>query len=166
MMDSETVWNMYSSISKIKKLVHLVGFIIRIYHDAWSSECQRGNYVGNVITRNFRVIRCGGIVTKLYSISTMKNQNTTKQPDFYHDWKFLNYIPRRDKWQKCAFVDKITFHGICHSLLLNLKSHTTLAPGTNSCSIYCHLIWCKLSKHALITHCDSQYSYCFLWGSQ
>jgi len=26
--------------NKFQKLVHLVGFIIRIYHDAWSSECQ------------------------------------------------------------------------------------------------------------------------------
>jgi len=26
--------------NKIEKLVHLVGFIIRIYHDAPSSECQ------------------------------------------------------------------------------------------------------------------------------
>jgi len=45
----------------------------------------------NWSTRNFLVIRCGGIVTKLYSILTMKNQNTTKQPDFYHAWKFLKY---------------------------------------------------------------------------
>jgi len=26
--------------NKFEKLVHLVGFIIRIYHDAWSPECQ------------------------------------------------------------------------------------------------------------------------------
>jgi len=26
--------------NKFEKLVHLVGFIIRIYHDARSSECQ------------------------------------------------------------------------------------------------------------------------------
>jgi len=26
--------------NKFEKLVHLVGFIIRIYHDAWSSERQ------------------------------------------------------------------------------------------------------------------------------
>jgi len=27
--------------NKFEKLVHLVGFIIRIHHDAWSPECQR-----------------------------------------------------------------------------------------------------------------------------
>ena len=42
MMDRGTVRNMYSFISKNKfeKLVHLVGFIIRIYHDARSHEQQ------------------------------------------------------------------------------------------------------------------------------
>jgi len=42
MMDRETVRNMYSFIPKInfEKLVNLVGFIIRIYHDARSPECQ------------------------------------------------------------------------------------------------------------------------------
>ena len=42
MMDRETVRNMQELYSKNKfeKLVHLVGFIVRIYHDARSSECQ------------------------------------------------------------------------------------------------------------------------------
>jgi len=42
MMDRGTVQNMDNFISKNKfeKLVHLVGFIIRIYHDSRSSECQ------------------------------------------------------------------------------------------------------------------------------
>jgi len=30
----------FYSKNKFDKLVHLVGFIIRIYHDAWSPECQ------------------------------------------------------------------------------------------------------------------------------
>ena len=30
------------SKNKFEKLVHLVGFVIRIYHDARSSECQGG----------------------------------------------------------------------------------------------------------------------------
>ena len=30
----------FYSKNKFKKLVHLVGFIIRIYHDTRSSECQ------------------------------------------------------------------------------------------------------------------------------
>jgi len=30
----------FYSKNKFEKLVHLVGFIIRIYHNAWSSECQ------------------------------------------------------------------------------------------------------------------------------
>jgi len=30
----------FYSKNKFEKLVHLVGFIIRIYHDAQSSECQ------------------------------------------------------------------------------------------------------------------------------
>jgi len=29
------------SKNKIEKLVHMVGFIIRIYHDAWSPEHQK-----------------------------------------------------------------------------------------------------------------------------
>jgi hypothetical protein len=33
------VYEFYSK-NKFEKLVHLVGFIIRIYHDARSSECQ------------------------------------------------------------------------------------------------------------------------------
>jgi len=42
MMDRGNVRNMYSSIpkNKFEKLVYLVGFIIRIYHDARSSEYQ------------------------------------------------------------------------------------------------------------------------------
>jgi len=40
----------FYSKNKFEKLVHLVGFIIRIYHNAWSSECQmqhtcKGNQV-------------------------------------------------------------------------------------------------------------------------
>jgi hypothetical protein len=40
MMDRETVQNMLGSVPKIKfeKLVHLVGCIIRIYHNTRSSE--------------------------------------------------------------------------------------------------------------------------------
>jgi len=36
-------WNSveFYSKNKFEKLVHLVGFIIRIYHDARSSECQK-----------------------------------------------------------------------------------------------------------------------------
>ena len=30
----------FYSKNKFEKVVHLVGFIIRIYHDAWSSERQ------------------------------------------------------------------------------------------------------------------------------
>ena len=30
----------FHSKNKFVKLVHLVGFVIRIYHDARSSECQ------------------------------------------------------------------------------------------------------------------------------
>ena len=30
----------FDSKNKFKKLVHLVGFVIRIYHDARSSACQ------------------------------------------------------------------------------------------------------------------------------
>ena len=40
MMDRKSVRNM--SKNKFEKLVHLFGFIIRIYHDALSSECQSG----------------------------------------------------------------------------------------------------------------------------
>ena len=32
-------------INKFEKLVHLVGFIIRIYHDVWSPACQTDIYV-------------------------------------------------------------------------------------------------------------------------
>ena len=40
MMDRGTVQNMQSFIpkNKFEKLVHLVGFIVRIYHDARSQE--------------------------------------------------------------------------------------------------------------------------------
>jgi len=31
----------FYSKNKLEKSVHLVGFIIRIYHDARSSECQK-----------------------------------------------------------------------------------------------------------------------------
>jgi len=42
MMDRGTARNMYSPIpkNKFEKLVHLVGFIMRIYHDARSHERQ------------------------------------------------------------------------------------------------------------------------------
>ena len=54
MMDRDTVRNMYSSILKIifEKLVYLDGFIIRIYHDARSSECQiRYGHMDNYLQR-------------------------------------------------------------------------------------------------------------------
>jgi len=35
----------FSSKNKFKKLMRLVGFIIRIYHDARSPECQTKTYV-------------------------------------------------------------------------------------------------------------------------
>ena len=43
MVDRGTVRNMWSFISqnKFEKLVHLVGFIVRIYHDARSPERQK-----------------------------------------------------------------------------------------------------------------------------
>jgi len=34
----------FYSKNKFEKLVHLVGFIIIIYHNAWSSECQKLNF--------------------------------------------------------------------------------------------------------------------------
>ena len=34
----------FYSKNKFEKLVHLVGFIIRIYHDEQSYECQNSNY--------------------------------------------------------------------------------------------------------------------------
>jgi hypothetical protein len=42
MMDRETCpkYVEFYSKNKYEKLVHLVGFIIRIYHDVRSSECQ------------------------------------------------------------------------------------------------------------------------------
>jgi hypothetical protein len=39
----------FYSKNKFDKLVHLVGFIIRIYHNAWSSECER-SYSGITLT--------------------------------------------------------------------------------------------------------------------
>ena len=36
------------SKNKFEKLVHLIGFIVSIYHDAGSSECQIGNFVFNL----------------------------------------------------------------------------------------------------------------------
>ena len=40
-MDRGDVQNIeFYSKNKFEKLVHLVGFIIRIYHDARSPECQ------------------------------------------------------------------------------------------------------------------------------
>jgi len=39
----------FYSKNKLEKLVHLVGFIIRIYHDARFSECQIGTTVSFLI---------------------------------------------------------------------------------------------------------------------
>jgi hypothetical protein len=55
-ISNDTIWNRTSDLqmrsttvefyskNKFEKLVHLVGFIIRIYHDARSSECQINLY--------------------------------------------------------------------------------------------------------------------------
>jgi len=40
MMDGKTVRNMQSDIQRARKIVHLVGFIIEIYHDARSHKHQ------------------------------------------------------------------------------------------------------------------------------
>ena len=59
-MDRRTVWNMYSfnSKNKFEKLVHLVGFIIRIYARDWYSAVMN-NYV---ITVPRLVTLCGRVV--------------------------------------------------------------------------------------------------------
>jgi hypothetical protein len=36
----------FNSKNKLEKLVHFVGFIVRIYHDARSSECQNRTPAG------------------------------------------------------------------------------------------------------------------------
>jgi len=41
----------FYSKNKFEKLVHLVGFIIRIYHDARSPECQKQGYLLSVQCR-------------------------------------------------------------------------------------------------------------------
>jgi len=46
MMDRETV-EFYSK-NKFEKLVHLIGFIKRIYHDARSSECQINVWMSDI----------------------------------------------------------------------------------------------------------------------
>jgi hypothetical protein len=63
MMDRKPVRNIeFYSKNKFEKLVHLVGFIIRIYHDARSSECQiqectyHGGQVARV-TKFFTLVR-------------------------------------------------------------------------------------------------------------
>jgi hypothetical protein len=42
-MERKPVRNMWNSIpkNKFEKLVHLVGFIVRIYHGAWSYDCHK-----------------------------------------------------------------------------------------------------------------------------
>jgi hypothetical protein len=54
MMDSGPVRNMQSTLSnKYEKLCTLLAFIIRIYHDALSSECQIPRTMGKIAeTRN------------------------------------------------------------------------------------------------------------------
>ena len=42
--------------NKFEKLVHLIGFIIRIYHDAWSSECQIHNLSPHKISHTCPVV--------------------------------------------------------------------------------------------------------------
>jgi len=44
----------FDSKNKCEKSVHLVGFIIRMYHDARSCECQRrkANWIGHISLRN------------------------------------------------------------------------------------------------------------------
>jgi hypothetical protein len=39
----------FYSKNKFEKLVHLVGFIIRIYHDARSSECQTSIIISELV---------------------------------------------------------------------------------------------------------------------
>jgi len=42
--------------NKFEKLVHLVGFIIRIFHDARSSECHVGRGVEWAILVSFEIL--------------------------------------------------------------------------------------------------------------
>ena len=43
----------FYSKNKFEKLVHLVGFIIRIYHNARSFECQKQEYVSRVCPASY-----------------------------------------------------------------------------------------------------------------
>ena len=46
----------FSSKNKFEKLVHVIGFIIRIYHDAQTSECQIHNVMFHTVT--FDIVVC------------------------------------------------------------------------------------------------------------
>ena len=78
----------FYSKNKFEKLVHLVGFIIRIYHDAWSPERQiwkqldRSNYTVRTLRTLHTLLRSkwpSFIVQYTYVGSTHIGDNSFKQ---------------------------------------------------------------------------------------
>ena len=95
MMERKPVRNMQISIpkNKFEKLVHLVGFIIRIYHDARSSECQR-------FIDQLTVLHC-----KQWTNLWLWDGITFNYFDF-RLWQSQNIVIRKDCWLHCQDILK------------------------------------------------------------
>jgi hypothetical protein len=87
--------------------VHLVCFIIRIYHDARSSECQR--YAGNIINTQtqmpYATITVTKILRKNWTSKTMRPQFVPMHDIVLRKWSIdpliLDVSTRQRQWTSC-----------------------------------------------------------------
>ena len=128
--------------NKFEKLEHLVGFIIRIYHDAWSCECQnrtctaKPRHLWNSFrekTINERISDLTGLKnqwhTKLINIK-IRNQHKSKQVCVRVYWKNFD-VPdwNLSRWPKD--VDLNQKHGTKITSWIPASSTPGKSSGTS-----------------------------------
>ena len=141
MMDRKTVQNPveFYSKNKCEKLVHLVGFIIRIYHDARSSECHMhyfircqslpGDWKGIwkfdldvYVNQNCRV-KCMSTISSFIDISSVPFRLTWRQADVI---KIIGTLKSEHK----LLIPVITnYYGLWGSKFLDCPLNGKREPG-------------------------------------
>ena len=84
----------FYSKNKFEKLVHLVGFIIRIYHDARSPECQNNKHLRMNSKNSFYLQHevCNSVKDKYSNLDKPPEWRNTDNG--YRTHKMQNYYPK------------------------------------------------------------------------
>jgi len=101
----------YSKI-KSEKLVHLVGFIIRIYHDTWSSECKNMTCVFVYFESDSQIIGTWSVGPVAADNVTERNISFTDELDGSH----YNVVLSVEEKGSSRIPEAFTVYFSCRSL--------------------------------------------------